>query len=74
MNYPKKEFAIKSIEKKKIQNNFSLMKTELDIMKLLDFPNVVKYYETYQDNKFVYLVMEYLSGGELFDKILMEIN
>ena len=41
-------------------------------MKELDFPNIVKYYEAYHDEKFVHLVMEFLSGGELFDKITSE--
>ena len=29
----------------------------------------MKYYETYDDEKYMYLVMEYCPGGELFDKI-----
>jgi serine/threonine protein kinase len=29
----------------------------------------VKYYETYVDEKYIYLVMEYIDGGELFEKI-----
>lgn len=35
----------------------------------MDHPNIVKYYETYDDVKYMYLVMEYCSGGELFDKL-----
>jgi calcium-dependent protein kinase len=35
----------------------------------LDHPNIVKYYETYDDDKYMYLVMEYIGGGELLDKI-----
>jgi calcium-dependent protein kinase len=38
-------------------------------LKRLDSPNIVKYYETYEDDNYVYLVMEYCSGGELFDLI-----
>lgn len=29
----------------------------------------MKYYETYDDEKYMYLVMEYIGGGELFDKL-----
>jgi len=40
------------------------------ILKRLDHPNIVKFYETYQDDKFFYLVMEYCSGGELLERIV----
>ena len=39
-------------------------------MKTLDHPNIVKFYETYQDDKFFHLVMEYCSGGELLERIV----
>ncbi len=38
-------------------------------MTKLDHPNIVKYYETYNDDKYIYLVMEFIGGGELFEKI-----
>ena len=33
----------------------------------MDHPNIVKYFETYDDVKYLYLVMQNCSGGELFD-------
>lgn len=42
---------------------------EVAILGRLDHPNIVKYYETYDDVKFIYLVMELCSGGELFEKL-----
>ena len=42
---------------------------EVGILQKLDHPNIVKYYETYDDVKFIYLVMELCSGGELFENI-----
>ena len=44
------------------------------ILTRLDHPNIVKYYETYIDEKYIYLVMEYIGGGELFDKIASQKN
>lgn len=41
----------------------------MNILKNLDHPNIVKLYELYQDTTSYYLVTEYLSGGELFDRI-----
>jgi len=42
---------------------------EIDIMTQMDHPNIVRMYETYQDTKNVYIIMELLTGGELFDRI-----
>jgi calcium-dependent protein kinase len=41
----------------------------MNILKNLDHPNIVKLYDLYQDTTSYYLVTEYLSGGELFDRI-----
>ena len=38
----------------------------------VDHPNIVRYYETYDEQKFIYLVMELCPGGELFHKIEKE--
>ena len=35
----------------------------------MDHPNIVKYFETYDDNKYLYLVMEFIDGQEMFDAI-----
>ena len=42
---------------------------EVEILNKLDHPNIVKYFETYNDTKYIYLVMEYIQGMQLFDKI-----
>lgn len=43
---------------------------EIEIMKELDHPNIIKLHETFHDKNNVYLVMEICEGGELFDAIL----
>ncbi len=35
-----------------------------------DHPNIIKLFETYEDQRNVYLVMEMCEGGELFDRII----
>ena len=35
-------------------------------MQQVDHPNIVRYYETYNDKKYIYLVMELCTGGDLF--------
>ena len=47
---------------------------EVAILNRLDHPNIVKYFETYDDSKYMYLVMEYISGSQLFDKITQQEN
>lgn len=69
INNPSKKFAVKTIFKEKIQKSLHLLKRELEILKTLDHPNIVKFYETYQDDKFFHFVMEYCSGGELLARI-----
>lgn len=62
--------AIKVIEKEGLdQEDLESLKTEVGILQKVDHPNVVKYFETYEDPEKIYLVMEYLNGGELLDTI-----
>lgn len=61
--------AVKAVSKKKLKN-IPRFRQEIDIMKSLDHPNVIKLYETFEDDNKIYLVMELCSGGELFDKIV----
>lgn len=60
--------AVKSISKRVVMDGERL-RQEIDIMKGMDHPNVVKLAEYFEDSKKVYLVMEMCSGGELFDRI-----
>jgi len=67
-----KEVAIKIIDKTQL-NPGSLQKLfrEVRIMKTLDHPNIVKLYQVIETEKTLYLVMEYASGGEVFDYLVL---
>lgn len=39
-------------------------------MRNLDHPNIIKLYETFEDSRNIYLIMEMCEGGELFDRII----
>ena len=62
-------YAIKIIPKWKVENP-ELVMTEIEILRKLDHPNVVKYMETVEDYDTYYIVMELCEGGELFDRII----
>lgn len=42
---------------------------EVQTLNKLDHPNIIKYYESYNDRNFIYLVMECLDGQQLFKHI-----
>ena len=43
-----------------------MLMNEVKIMLQVDHPNIVRYYETFNDKKYIYLVMELCTGGDLF--------
>lgn len=43
---------------------------EIIIMKLLTHPNVLRLYDVWETSKALYLVLEYVEGGELFDLLV----
>merc|ERR1711957_617045 len=71
---PNHHVAIKVLDKNKLESNIDCIMEEVAILHTLDHPNICKYYETYDDNKYIYLVMEYISGCQLFTKITQQSN
>lgn len=63
--------AIKSINKAKIHQELHLLRREMDIMRVIDHPNLISYYEAYEDEKYFHLVMELCSGGDLMDRLAL---
>jgi len=64
-----KEVALKLIRKDAIKN-LDLFKNEVEINAAMDHPNIVKLFETFEDNVHVYCVLEICHGGEVFDAIV----
>ena len=42
---------------------------EIEILKNISHPNIAQMYETYSTSNNIYLMMEYIEGGDLFDYI-----
>ena len=60
--------AMKQMDKVKIPD-MNLFKNEINIMSILDHPNIIKLYEIFEDEKYFYLIIEYCDGGELLHRI-----
>lgn len=68
----KKRVAIKVINRDKVVKDglVNQIKREITVMRMLKHPNIVQLYEVMPSRNKIYLVMEYVKGGELFRKIL----
>ena len=65
-----KEFAVKVINKLKLSvKNYKLIYHEVNIMKLLNHPHIVHLEDYFEDDEYIYIIMEYLSGGDLLEFI-----
>jgi calcium-dependent protein kinase len=62
--------AVKAIKKKVVDP--SEFYNEIEVLKALDHPNIIKLFDCYQDKSYFYMVEEYCSGGDLFDYIQKE--
>lgn len=65
--------ACKKMIKDKI-NDLDGFNKEIEILSQLDHPNIIKLYEIFEEKKFIHLIMEECTGGELFDRIIDNVN
>jgi serine/threonine protein kinase len=64
----KKLFATKKVKRKKADDEMTkYFKNEINILRILNHPNIVKLEEIKMDENNYYIVMEYINGGELSD-------
>lgn len=65
--------AVKIIKKKALaEDERKKLKNEAEILRQMDHPNIIKLYEIFEDKKYYYIITEFLTGGELFEKITDE--
>uniref|UniRef100_A0A914M0Q5 Protein kinase domain-containing protein n=1 Tax=Meloidogyne incognita TaxID=6306 RepID=A0A914M0Q5_MELIC len=66
-----REVAVKLIKKSAIENKQDLVRIrrEIRIMSMLNHPNLIQIYEVFENKDKIILVMEYASGGELYDYV-----
>ena len=68
--------AMKIIKNSTIMRNDEKLKKkylkEIQVLKELEHPNIIKIHEYYMDNKYHYIITELLKGGELYDSIVKD--
>ena len=67
-----KNYAMKSINKvntRKCKRNITSVLLEIDILRKLKHPYIIEMYGVYESSKYIHLVLNYLDGGELFERI-----
>ncbi|XP_023813571.1 serine/threonine-protein kinase BRSK2-like isoform X2 [Oryzias latipes] len=63
--------AIKIVNREKLSESvLTKVEREIAILKLIEHPHVLKLHDVYENNKYLYLVLEHVSGGELFDYLV----
>ena len=63
--------AVKVIDKSKMSEQYKKnLKMETEILKKVDHGSIIKMLEIYETDEYLFLVMELVTGGELFDKIV----
>ena len=61
-----KKVAVKILKKKKMDaEDFELYKREVEILKICQHPNIIRLLDVFENSEYIYIVMEYLSGGPL---------
>lgn len=66
--------ALKIVRKSKLKHwtDKIYFQNELSIQMLLKHPHIVRLYDHFEDKKTHYMVLEYMHGGELFDRIVRD--
>ncbi|XP_028374644.2 serine/threonine-protein kinase DCLK3 [Phyllostomus discolor] len=67
-------YAMKIISKSKLKGKEDMIDSEILIIQSLSHPNIVKLHEVYETDSDIYLIMEYVQGGDLFDAILESVK
>ncbi|XP_048384691.2 serine/threonine-protein kinase DCLK3 [Stegostoma tigrinum] len=63
------EYAVKIIDKSKLKGKEVMIENEITIIKSLSHPHIVRFIEEFETKDEIYLIMEYIHGGDLFDAI-----
>lgn len=70
----KQKVAVKIVTRKDLtKEDEESLRNEVSILNELKHPNIVRQLDFFEEPKFFYIVLEYLDGGELFDRIVKKV-
>lgn len=64
-----KSYALKTILKSKVPDT-NILKREIEIMRHVNHPHIIRLYDVFEDDKNIFLVTELCTGGELYDRVV----
>ncbi|XP_030121073.2 serine/threonine-protein kinase DCLK3 [Taeniopygia guttata] len=67
-------YAMKIVDKSKLKEKEDMMESEILIIRSLSHPNIVSLIEVYETEAEIYLILEYVPGGDLFDAIIESVK
>jgi hypothetical protein len=66
----KQKVAVKIMNKNNMDSSdLELVRTEIEILKICQHPYIIKLYDVFENIDYIYIIMEYCSGGDLFSFI-----
>ena len=63
-------YGIKSVSRQKVKKDVEMLETELSTLQKTDHPNVIQFHEIFRDDTHIHFVMEFCSGGDLFEYLM----
>lgn len=66
-------YAVKSV-KRSDGSEYEHMRTEANLLTALNHPSIIQIYDTYEDDKYLHMVVEICKGGELYDHVVKPAN
>ena len=65
-----KQFAVKMVFKQHFRNELDMFRQEIEIMKQVDHPNLIRFIDWFENERYLFIVMEKSNGVDLWSHIL----
>jgi serine/threonine protein kinase len=65
-----RKVAVKIMSKKEMKTiDLELVRTEIEILKICQQPNIIRLYDVFENEEYIYIIMEFCGGGDLFSYV-----